>query len=413
MRALAVRVTATETGQEADFRFVQSPVRLGRAGECELRLVAGPVSRRHGSLDFDGAKVTYTDLGSTNGSLVNGVPSKPKVAVEVEDGATICVGQILLRVAVADAGAADHVADSARAAFPDGSVSTEPEDLDAKTVVLLTGSCPLARPAPLSRPKLVPKSPGATVSGGAHPTWHPATAARALPAPNLETIPPPAQGCLPASLELGRADVLAGLERLADQERSDADRELLLAARTALESLAKDLAVARSSDDGRVQWRDLLDDAVASRLARSATPLVATPSSLRETPGADVPLNPWPETRVLDRRQQHGPRLVALGDDAGAPFFLLDKAELTIGRGEDCDIVIAHSSVSRTHARIVSNGAHWTLIDLDSANGIFVDGARFRSAEIKHGSLVQIGRVRFHVSFSAEEIRGESRSADP
>jgi pSer/pThr/pTyr-binding forkhead associated (FHA) protein len=390
MRALAVRVTDTETGQEADFRFVHATVRIGRAEECELRLASGAISRRHGSLAFDGAKVTYADLGSTNGSLLNGVPCKPNVAVELEDGATICVGQILLKVTVADA-----VAASAKATFPDRPISTESENLDAKTVVLLSGSSPLARPAPLSRSKLAPISLGDADSRGEHPTSIPEAALSTLPSPN------PAPECLPASLEPRRMDVLAGLERIAAQERGNADRELLLAARTALESLARDLAVVRSSEDRRVTWRELLHDAVSTRATRSATSPVAIPGP-REIPIADVPLNQWPETRLLDHRQQQGPRLVALGDDAGVPFFLLDKAELTIGRDEDCDIIIAHSSVSRNHARIVSNAGRWTLIDLDSANGVFVDGARFRSAEIKHGSLVQIGRVRFQASFTVE-----------
>ncbi len=399
-RALIVRVTDTETGEEADFRFVRWPLRVGRAPECELRLLARPISRHHGSLDLDAERVMYTDLGSTNGSLVGGVPSKPRVAVEVEEGATICVGQIFLRVTIASADPSDHAAGSAMVTFPGRPTGTEYEVPDVKTVVLLSGSCPLARPAAVPRSKLTPIYLGAAAPRGEHPAWIPEAASPLLA---LEVSPPPEPERVSASLEPEKPDVLSGLERIAAQGLTRADRELLLAARAALESLARDLAEARScGDDGSDRWRELLDNAVSGWATRLATPPpMVNPPRLHEAPIELTPLNLWPETRILKRSQQQGPRLVAL-DDAGAPSFLLDKAELTIGRGEDCDIVIAHSSVSRNHARIVSEGVRWTLIDLDSANGIFVDGVRFKSTEIKHGSVVQIGQVRFQVSFLAE-----------
>jgi len=45
---------------------------IGRGDQANLRLPDVGISRRHARLDYDGAQVVLTDLGSTNGSMVNG-----------------------------------------------------------------------------------------------------------------------------------------------------------------------------------------------------------------------------------------------------------------------------------------------------------------------------------------------------
>jgi hypothetical protein len=45
---------------------------IGRGDQANLRLPDVGISRRHARIDFDGAQVVLTDLGSTNGTSVNG-----------------------------------------------------------------------------------------------------------------------------------------------------------------------------------------------------------------------------------------------------------------------------------------------------------------------------------------------------
>jgi hypothetical protein len=45
---------------------------IGRGDQANLRLPDVGISRRHARMDFDGAQVVLTDLGSTNGTMVNG-----------------------------------------------------------------------------------------------------------------------------------------------------------------------------------------------------------------------------------------------------------------------------------------------------------------------------------------------------
>lgn len=59
----------------------------------------------------------------------------------------------------------------------------------------------------------------------------------------------------------------------------------------------------------------------------------------------------------------------------------LDKGMMTIGRDENCDIILDSNTISRNHARIFENGSDWYLEDLGSVNGMSVDGKRVRSRE--------------------------------
>ncbi|MBN1612166.1 MAG: FHA domain-containing protein, partial [Polyangiaceae bacterium] len=55
---------------------------------------------------------------------------------------------------------------------------------------------------------------------------------------------------------------------------------------------------------------------------------------------------------------------------------LLTKPRLLVGRGTDCDVRLATADVSRRHALFTRSGPRWALRDLDSKNGIGVNGER-------------------------------------
>jgi two-component system, NtrC family, response regulator HydG len=76
-----------------------SRVLLGQSPACEIRLSDGHVSRRHAAIEPAGASVRMTDLGSTNGTYVNGVRI---VEAFVREGDRIELGQTMLRVARAE-----------------------------------------------------------------------------------------------------------------------------------------------------------------------------------------------------------------------------------------------------------------------------------------------------------------------
>jgi len=75
--------------------------------------------------------------------------------------------------------------------------------------------------------------------------------------------------------------------------------------------------------------------------------------------------------------------------------FVLDKSVVVIGRGGDCDISIKHDTVSRRHARVEGDGASRHVTDLDSTNGVYINGRQSRSALLASGDYVKVGEVIF------------------
>ncbi|MBI3763403.1 MAG: FHA domain-containing protein, partial [Chloroflexi bacterium] len=56
------------------------------------------VSRMHATLTINGTSLTLTDLGSTNGSMVNSVKLQPNAPFQLNDGDEIRLGKLALRV---------------------------------------------------------------------------------------------------------------------------------------------------------------------------------------------------------------------------------------------------------------------------------------------------------------------------
>ena len=78
--------------------------------------------------------------------------------------------------------------------------------------------------------------------------------------------------------------------------------------------------------------------------------------------------------------------------------IVLDR-QLTIGRAEDCDLMLSDPLVSRHHARLQldEQQQRWTIIDLNSTNGVYVNEQRIRTlAALHHGDQILIGDTRFH-----------------
>ena len=69
----------------------------------------------------------------------------------------------------------------------------------------------------------------------------------------------------------------------------------------------------------------------------------------------------------------------------------LDKEILSFGRSQDNNIVIRSEKVSRQHCEIRKSGDHFTVVDLDSHNGIFVDGEKIKEKVLKTGDKILIG----------------------
>lgn len=79
-------ILSAETGPLAGLSFgVQRPLMLGRSLDCDIAVVSPQVSRNHARLDLEGGQLEIEDLGSANGTVVNGKQVKGRCKLRNED----------------------------------------------------------------------------------------------------------------------------------------------------------------------------------------------------------------------------------------------------------------------------------------------------------------------------------------
>ena len=84
------------------FAVADQPIVIGRKNdECNLVLTGDAVSRKHGMLRLENGRAVYRDLGSSNGSYVNGKKVSPNADIVLNRGDTLEIGSGAERFEVA------------------------------------------------------------------------------------------------------------------------------------------------------------------------------------------------------------------------------------------------------------------------------------------------------------------------
>ncbi len=82
---------------------------------------------------------------------------------------------------------------------------------------------------------------------------------------------------------------------------------------------------------------------------------------------------------------------------AGKQFILLPERSMVIGRGNQCDIVIPGTHLSRRHTEISIEGNHLRIKDLGSANGTFLNELRIDNATANNGDRLRLDVYTFRI----------------
>jgi pSer/pThr/pTyr-binding forkhead associated (FHA) protein len=85
--------------------------------------------------------------------------------------------------------------------------------------------------------------------------------------------------------------------------------------------------------------------------------------------------------------------IVKRGPNAGSRF-LLDSELTTVGRHPDSDIFLDDVTVSRRHAEFYRHHAGFTVRDVGSLNGTYVNRERIEETDLRDGDEVQVGKFR-------------------
>jgi hypothetical protein len=78
----------------------------------------------------------------------------------------------------------------------------------------------------------------------------------------------------------------------------------------------------------------------------------------------------------------------------------VDKRRVVLGRSRECDIQVEDPNVSRRHAELRQEGSTYWIVDLDSTNGIEVNGRQVKRAKLESGDIFTVGST--DVTFSTE-----------
>ncbi len=367
----------------AEVSFREDALRIGRMKENDLVINNLAVSRFHAVLRRVGDGFEIEDLGSENGTFVDGVQVKGRVPVGL--GAQIAIGKHLLSLRSGedenlpaprpaksdawDAGKTYFAPDLARpAASPAGARAAAEEHEVVAQALDDTGSGSAVAfepspPAPLEASSHDHPDPDGLFAFSEDDLQLPPPAPLAEPAPELvAAFDVPAPDAAPAAAAETPA---AGSHTLLFDFGATDDLGL---SEPSLARLAAQQAAAAALPD------EALEPCFAATAAGHAGLIV-------ERAGKVVRVAPW------------------------------RSAELIVGRGNTCDLVLAAAGVSRRHARFVREGETFRVIDLGSANGLRVNGQRAKERVLRVGDVVAIDDFTLTFVIDHEPIEAAARTA--
>ncbi len=99
--------------------------------------------------------------------------------------------------------------------------------------------------------------------------------------------------------------------------------------------------------------------------------------------------------KVVEIDAHEAPRLVVLNTELQGREFMCVRTEIKLGRTDDNDVPLDHRSVSATHCKLVrEENGDWRVIDLQSANGLMVNGEPYAQATLRFGDTLELGHLK-------------------
>ncbi|NSW53885.1 MAG: FHA domain-containing protein [Anaerolineae bacterium] len=339
---------------------------IGRAEDADLRLYDPQVSRRHARLTLaENGTATVMDLGSANGTQLDGEPLKPRDMVPFQAGQLLMIAGCRLRI--------DNRTAPLNLSAP---------DLPAEEPCAESTSLAVSRP----------------VETGLLLRY------RKVDQPWCEL--PLADG----RYQIGRSEeVEIQLDsHMVSRKHAEIRVETGQVWVTDLNS-RNGILVAGTRLGANVPKSVCLTERFSIgefvfELCEGLMPAQAVPSAIG-LPEDQVPV----EKTVIG--SQMGIDLAAMfADSAPAPVNLAGHDRVTIGRASDNMIRFDHPLVSRYHAVIERMGTRTRITDLHSANGIYLNGGIVEGQGwLKQGDLIKIGP--YLITFTGNELRPSSEQS--
>jgi len=111
----------------------------------------------------------------------------------------------------------------------------------------------------------------------------------------------------------------------------------------------------------------------------------------------------------MERTETLG-ELIPCGGGDNIPLL---KPKLLIGRRNSCDITLRFPNVSSHHCELENINGYWEIRDLNSRNGIKVNGVRCNKKWLMPGDIVSIAKHRYEIAYEPLGDAPPPEEADP
>ena len=103
------------------------------------------------------------------------------------------------------------------------------------------------------------------------------------------------------------------------------------------------------------------------------------------------------EKKTVQKQWSRAARHMVLMDHSGEFKFTLNSQEVLMGRHISADLRFSDMSVSRYHALLSLEDGIWTITDLDSTSGTFVNGQRVKQKKLRNNDEIKIGKKALYI----------------
>lgn len=371
---------ATREGAAMERELTRPDTRIGKGPDNELILGDAAVSTNHALIRYDGQKHTLIDVGSRNGTFHNETRlTDPR---ELKSGDVIKLGHCVLTFRSA------------------ASASNQQTVTLSATEILGASAVPPPPPAPPT-PNAPPLPSEDTV---ARALVHSKIVAQA----EVDKAQKNARGrrLYRALLEekvvteLGLRDLMSRTFNLQLVDMRAAELDLGMAQKLKPQFLREKLMAPLTGQPSELLLAvaDPTDQAALEVIKKQA----GKPLSLRLATASEI-------AAQLDK--QFVPRLIGVLPSGEKLEIPVNQQEIAIGKASHNKVVLNDPTVSGTHAALIARDGGFSIVDLGSSNGTFVNGTRITNEAwtLQHGDKLQLGKVLLTFRNPAETV--ESKTA--
>jgi pSer/pThr/pTyr-binding forkhead associated (FHA) protein len=373
--AASLHITLREGGT-MERELTKAETRLGKGPDNDIVLGDQAVSSNHALIRLDGEKYMLIDVGSRNGTFLNN--ERLSEARALKNGDIIKLGHCRVTFRAAQAG----------------------QTLTLSATEILGVSA-------------VPPPPPAPPTPSAPPLPSEDTLARALvhskivAIADIERVQKSLQGrrlyraLLDEKLatELGLRDLLARTFNLQPVDLRAAELDTAMAQKLKPQFLREKLLAPLVSASGELLLAvaDPTDQAALEQVKKQAGKAL----SLRLGTASEI-------SAQLDKH--FVPRLVGVLPTGEKIEVAITQPETAIGKAAHNRLVLNDITVSSTHAAILARDGGYSIVDLESSNGTFVNGARLtnEARTLQHGDKIQLGKVLLTFRNPAETVENKT-----